>query len=31
MSWKDISMLGYEAFCLEPIDVMRSAIPIRIR
>ena len=30
-SWKDISMLGYEAFCLEPIDVMRHAIPIRIR
>jgi hypothetical protein len=31
MSWKDISMLGYEAFCLEPIDVKRHAIPIRIR
>jgi hypothetical protein len=31
MTWKDISMLGYEAFCLEPIDVMRGAIPIRIR
>ena len=31
MSWKDISMLGYEAFCLEPIDVKRHPIPIRIR
>jgi hypothetical protein len=31
MTWKDISMLGYEAFCLEPIDVMRNAIPVRIR
>jgi hypothetical protein len=31
MSWKDISMLGYEAFCLEPIDVKRHPIPIRMR
>ena len=31
MTWKEISMLGYEVFCLEPIDVMRQAVPIRIR
>ena len=31
IAWKDISMLGYEAFCLEPIDVMRNANPTRIR
>jgi hypothetical protein len=31
ITWKDITMLGYEAFCLEPIDVMRNANPVRIR
>jgi hypothetical protein len=30
-SWKEIPVLGYSAFCLEPIDVMRDAIPVRIR
>jgi hypothetical protein len=32
MSWKEISMLGYTAFCMEPIDVMSGTmIPTRIR
>jgi hypothetical protein len=32
MTWKDISMLGYETFCMESVDVMaRTAMPTRIR
>lgn len=34
ITWKDISMLGYTAFCLEPIEVirgMRNVSPTRIR
>ena len=32
MSWKEISMLGYTAFCMEPIDVMSGTmVPTRIR
>jgi len=32
IAWKDISMLGYEAFCMEQIDVLtRTVSPTRIR
>ena len=30
MSWKEISMLGYTTFCMEPIDVMSGhMVPTR--
>lgn len=31
LKWKDIKVMGYETFCLEPINVMRTAMPTRIR
>lgn len=31
MKWKDIKMLGYEAFFLEPIQMVQNATPTRIR
>jgi hypothetical protein len=31
MTWKDIKMLGYETFCMEPIHVLQTTTPTRIR
>jgi hypothetical protein len=31
MTWKDIKMLGYEAFFLEPIHLIQTSTPTRIR